>query len=171
MRGRRTDRSVTAGFRFRNNLVVATGGLPLVDVVAGQSGNSYQGNDYWADRGPFSIVYAGATYGSIGAFRRGAGREVLGGVPVGRAVDPLLVDAGGAGTLGDADALERLAAYHLRQGSAVARAGLDLQALFGIDPGGRDDYAHRLPAGVPLDIGAHQSTGASREGIGRDVHG
>jgi hypothetical protein len=149
--------SQSANFKFRNNLLLTTGNLPLVSVAAGQTGLLFQGNDYFTYGGAFKIAWNGTDYTSLSAFRTEAGQEQAAGNPTGFSVDPLLVNAGGGPTIGFPDMLEsQLTAYRLQGTSPMIDAGLDLTALFGINPGPRDYYGTPLPQGSRLDIGASE---------------
>lgn len=141
-----------ANMRFCNNLVVATGGLPL---IAGEDspGLIVAGNSYWSGDGPFRIEWGGKSYHSLDAWRAATGQERAGGEDTGVTADPKLTDAGNGGTLDDADRLEAVTAYRLRPGSPLIDAGLDLRALFGIDVGERDYYGSKLRLRGGYDIG------------------
>jgi hypothetical protein len=53
--------------------------------------------------------------------------------------------------------------YQLLPGSPAIGAGLDLRALFSIDPGKRDYYGAALPALGVLSIGAHEPRSAASD--------
>lgn len=148
--------SVSQNIRFFNNLFVTTGGVRMLDVVSGQTGLVFQGNNYWTSGGAFSAVWNGATYNSLAAWIMASGQERRGTTVVALNADPLLTAPGMGGTIGDADNLATLAAYRLRAGSPMVNAGLDLRALFMIDPGAQDYYGTALPQGRALDVGAHE---------------
>lgn len=140
---------------FRNNLIVTTGGEPLVNVQSAGSGLLFQGNDYWPSGGAFSINYNGTNYGSLSAWRKATGQEMNGASPTGKSVDPRLNNAGGGGTIGNADLLNTLSAYQLQPGSPMINTGLNLLSLFGVNPGSVDYYGFSIPQGAGYDIGAH----------------
>ena len=71
-------------------------------------------------------------------------------------VDPKLFDAGGGGTLMNADQLATLTAYLLSNDSFLVDAGLDLRGLYGIDVGSQDYYGVGLH-GLGPDIGASEN--------------
>jgi hypothetical protein len=165
--------TATSRFRFFNNLFVTSGGVPLVEAAAGQSGALFAGNDYWSSGATFVIDWEGTTHSSLEAWASASGQENLEGEMVGLSVDPRLGAPGRGGTVGDPRELESLAAYELQVGSPVVDAGLDLRASFGVDPGSVDFYGTSLPQGPALDIGAHErefvaggDTGAGREDSG-----
>ena len=89
--------------------------------------------------------------------------ERLDGKDVGAAGDPLL-NAFGRGDVvtgaGERAALDR---YKPRKRSPLIRSGLDLEALFNIQPGERDFSGGRLPEGASPAVGrAARSTGPER---------
>lgn len=143
--------------RVRNNILITTGGLRLVDAVAGQTGVLFQGNDYWASGAAFRVRWSGRTYSGLTAWRAATQQEMLGGGVVGYGLDPRLVDAGGGVTLNDAAALPGLNAYRLQPDSPLIDSGLNLPVLFGVDDGGRDFHGTALPQGTRVDIGAHEA--------------
>jgi hypothetical protein len=136
----------------RNNIFVTTGGVPLVN-----GSGSFQGNNYWTSGGPF-IINSDSTYNSLAEFRA-SGQEMLGDTPVGMNVDPRFVNSGDGGTVFP-NALTNLNAYQLQTGSIMIDAGLDLQALFGLQVGGKDFFGDGVPQGGSYDLGAHEYSGA-----------
>jgi hypothetical protein len=145
-----------SGVHFRNNIFQVTGGLSLIDTAGTQAGTDllFQGNDYYTSGTAFHIYYDGIAYGSLVDWRAATVQEQLNGNPVGFNVDPQLQNPGGGGTIGNADLLDTLTAYLLKSTSPVKNAGLDLMALFGINPGPHDFYGHPIPAGAGYAIGA-----------------
>jgi hypothetical protein len=88
-------------------------------------------------------------------WRKHCGVERLAGRDVGATGDPSL-NAGGGGEIITAAAKRKaLDRYRPRQGSPLLESGLDLQALFQIDPGGRDFWGNALRKGRPPTPGAH----------------
>jgi hypothetical protein len=147
--------SVSTNFRFFNNLIVTTGGVRVIDVVAGQTGLVFRGNNYWTSGGAFTAVWAGVTHPSLAAWSAATGQERDGATVVGRGLDPLLTAPGMGGRIGDPDRLATLDAYRLRAGSPMINTGLDL-SRFGVTPGARDYFGTSLPQGGALDVGAHE---------------
>jgi hypothetical protein len=152
--------------RVRNNIFYthqgSTGTVKLVDST-NNSTYLFQGNDYYNDSGTFAIRWGTTTYTSLSAWLAAAPtQERVGSTIVAKNVNPLLTSPGGGGTIGDADLLETaLAAYRLQAGSPLIGAGLNLSALFGIDPGSRDFYGTTIPQDGAYDVGAHEFTAAS----------
>lgn len=145
--------------RFRNNILVTTGDVPLVNAY-NNSELLFQGNNYWTSGSTFTIFLNGMTLNSLNAWRS-QGQERLNGQNTGFAVDPKLENPGVGGTVGDADRLHELNAYKLQDGSPMIDAALNLQSLFGINPGITDFYGTGLPQGAGYDIGAHERSSSS----------
>ena len=145
------------GVRVLNNILVTTGSVPLVWVSADQLTAApvvFAGNHYEA-RTAFLVAWGSTTYSSLTAFRN-AGQEQVSGLPAGGSGDAGLGDAGGAPALNNADLLDTLAAYRLRDAAPVRDRGVPLGA-FGLAPGARDFFGNAL-AGTPPDPGAHEWT-------------
>lgn len=142
--------------RIWNNIFVTTGGLPLADIVSGQTGLLVQGNVYWSSGAPFLTVSSGRSYTSLSAWRAGAGIETVAGRPTGFDVDPLLGNPGGGRTIGNANLLSSLDAYRLRPGSPLVNTGLDLAGLYRVGAGSQDYYGGKLTQDGLPDIGAHE---------------
>jgi len=147
----------TSHVRFRNNLIVSSGGVPLVEVPKDQPGLLFQGNNYWSTDGKLLIKWAGKTYESLEAWRAATGQENVGGIATGWSVDPLLTDVGEGATLGDALLLPTLRSYRLLPASPMIDAGLDLRRLFGVSVGANDLWRIPIPQGRGFDIGAHEA--------------
>jgi hypothetical protein len=148
--------SPTTNVHIRNNILVTTGGLPLVIVNAGQSGLVFDHNDYWSSGTAFSIVDTGVNYSSLSAWRSATGQEPS----VGLSVDPLLTSPGNGGTVGNADNLVSLSAYKLQSSSPMINAALNLNAS-GVSMGSVDFYGVTTPQGTAYDIGANEALAAN----------
>ncbi len=160
------DRRVTA-LRIRNNILITSGGLPVIDVSASQVSSTnvrFEGNNYYASGSGLRLLWGTSTYGTVADWRN-SGQEMVAGVATGFSVDPQLNAAGAGATLDDADRLESIDAYQLRDGSAMIDAGLDLAARFGVSSGSSDFYGAPLPHGAGYDIGAHERTAAVNDEI------
>jgi hypothetical protein len=147
--------SKTSNVAIRNNIIVATSGLPLLSAAAGQDGMLIQGNDYWTRGAPFLIQWNGTDHRSLASFRA-AGQERVGALSVGLDVDPQLTDPGKGVTFDGASDLETLAGYKLEPSSPLLGKGLDLKQTFGIAVGERDYYGSEIPADRQFEIGAHE---------------
>ena len=162
-----------------NNILETTGGVPVVDWDGSGTDVLFQGNDYWSVKSPLAIQWNGSTYTTLKAWRTATGEETLDGRPVGLHVSPGLEDAGGGGTIGNADQLITLTAYKLRPTSRLADAGLELADL-GLtwdpyhfaddafinrffDDTPADFYADALPTALSgaFSVGADQSVAGS----------
>ncbi len=140
--------------RIHNNIIVKN--TPSIDWVirlrnCTSATYTFQGNCYWCSGGPVSYSWSGATYNGIAAWRAGTGQEMLSGNPVGYETNPLLVNPGGSA---DTD-------YKLQASSTMKDAGLNLPALFGIDPGPHDYFETSIPQNGSYDVGAHEYTGGA----------
>ncbi len=143
--------SYRAGPDLHNNILVTTGGVPLVSGASAK----FQGNAYWSSGAAFNVD----GYSSLAAWRAIAGQEVLNRQPTGYDINPQLTNPGGGGTIGDPDQLASLTAYQLLPNSPLIDAGLDLQARFGIDPGPSDFFGAPLPQYNGYDLGAAEYAG------------
>ncbi len=158
----------------RNNIFETTGGVPVVSWDGTGTGVLFQGNDYWSGKSPLAIDWNGVTYQTLPGWRAATGQETVHGQPSGLNVQPGLTDAGGGGTIGNANRLITLTAYELQPTSALADAGLDLSAFgltwdpyhFGDDgfidrffaDTATDFYSNLLPFAGPFSVGANQVT-------------
>jgi hypothetical protein len=142
--------------RFCNNLIIATGGLSLVDGQSGP-GLALHGNTYWTPDGQFRIVWNGKVYTDLEGWRQATGQELVEGGATGLTVDPKLVGPGKGGTINDAAKLSQLTQYRLDARSPVIDAGLDLPARFGLEVGPSDYFGNTIPQGGGYDIGAHEA--------------
>jgi hypothetical protein len=153
----------TARLRVRNNILQASGGLPLVEVAASQLDGSiglrFESNAYHGTSG-FHVRWGASVYTDLTAWRT-TGQETRSGVPLGISVDPLLVAPGAGGTIADPSRLETMSAYRLQQGSPAADAALDLDAVDGIDMGGRDFSGAVAPQGAGYAMGAFEPAPSS----------
>jgi hypothetical protein len=131
----------------RNNIVQTTGGVPaLVNPGPGPTA-VFQGNGYWAGGSAFQILWGTTPYDSLVDWRNATSQEKLNGAAVGLEADPQLSNPGGGGTIGNPDLLANLTPYELKPTSPMLTAGLNLSALFGIDPGTHDLYGNVIPHG------------------------
>lgn len=133
---------------FYNNIFVTQG-----PQIAGARHGRFAGNIYW------SVGERGFRVDNFTSLERWAvetGQEQIAGRLAGFYADPLL-RKDGDGLLTDPKLLRELHEYQVLAGSPAARAGLDLRALFSIDPGKQDFYGNPLPASGPLTIGAHEA--------------
>ena len=159
---------VGSGNKFRNNIFYTTGGVRLLDSNSAYSTSNvqFQGNDWYASGGGFSIKWGGTTYTDLSAWR-GSGQEKNGATNTGISSDPKLVAPGGGTTLGDAALLNSLTAYQLLSNSPAINAGVNLTSL-GVNAGGKDYYGSNLYSGANFDIGGFESTSSLSGSTGDD---
>ncbi len=140
---------------FRNNIFLTGEGTPLLRSAgdALPPGLRFQNNLYWTVGGGFEMNSNGTTYGSLTEWRQ-AGQEMLADAPLGVHADPGMVSPFHGEALTDPTRLVELRAFRLRPGSAAIDAGIDLQDVFGVDPGPADFYQTPLPQGSGYDLGA-----------------
>ncbi|MFN3404328.1 MAG: PA14 domain-containing protein [Cytophagaceae bacterium] len=140
---------------FRNNIFYTTGYLYAV-VSTVNNGIYFQNNSYYNSSGNFGIWWQGSTYNSLDAWRNAKNQEKIQGDPVGIYGNPLLVSAGGGGTISDMSKLSSdLEAYKLSSSSPLKDAGVSLQDL-GVNMGMRDYYGYSIRQGTSYDIGVHE---------------
>ena len=144
---------------FRNNNIVTTGGVRLINnAYTNHTNVRFEGNNYWSSGGSFRITWGSTTYNSLAAFRTATGQERVNSVDVGLSADPKLNSPGGGGTIGNPRLLGSLTAYKLRLDSPLRDAGLNLtQSPFNLNVGTRDYYGAALPQNQSFDIGAHEA--------------
>ncbi|UCC21603.1 MAG: hypothetical protein JSW23_07235, partial [Planctomycetota bacterium] len=94
------------------------------------------------------------------------GQEIHYGEELGFETDPLLVNPGGGGTIGDVHQLASLEAYKLQSSSPLIDNGVHIAKLFTIKAGKHDYYGTEIPVGGRFDIGAHEFS-RSKAGSGR----
>lgn len=140
---------------FYNNIFITRGGVRLIDMYQAY-GFSFTGNNYYAEDGQFRITWGNASYTSLSSWRNRTGQEMLSGVPVGSDINPLLVNAGGGGTIRNPFRLNTLTDYQLQPSSPLINEGHDLLSQFRINPGSRDFYANPIPQDRRFDVGAHE---------------
>lgn len=142
--------------KFYNNVFYSAGNSSLIQGTTDSTRTEFFGNT-WFGEDRFLVGYGGKLYTSWEQFIAESGQEVINGEVVGLNVDPMFTDVFNGQTFSNADLLHMLEAYKLLEGSPLINAGLDLQALFGINPGMTDFYGNPLTIGYTLDMGANES--------------
>jgi hypothetical protein len=150
--------SAVSSVFLRNNVFVTAGGAPLVSSSM-KPGATFQQNDWYSSGATFTIQWNGSTYHTLAAWRTATGQEKLAGRATGASVDPMLAAPGAGGTIGDPHLLSTLVAYEIAPQSLLIDKGIDLLAMFGVDPGSSDFYGGVSPWGARLDIGANEWNG------------
>jgi hypothetical protein len=147
--------AVGGAVTIRNNILQVEDGLTMVTApLLAPHSLRLQQNDYHSPSRTFTVVWGGTVYASLRSWRLATGQERLGSKATGVTVDPRLVDPGGGGVIDDPDRLATLTAYELRSDTPLLGLGLDLEALFGIDMGGRDYFGVPVPSGNGPELGA-----------------
>lgn len=147
----------TENVRLSNNLLLAAGGVPLVDVGENQPGLRFDNNAYFTTGGPFVIRHGDKTYATLEAWRGATGQERL---PAGRNVGLSGADAGvsqpGYGGP-NTDPHKTLRAYKARPGSPLIGAALPEPPFRTGGPASRDFWGAPLPRTGGRTIGAHEA--------------
>jgi len=145
---------------FRNNIFYTSGDVSLLTISTGATdstdNNLFQGNCYYSNTGTLIINWGNETYTDIQAWRAATNQEIVNGNESGYEGDPLLVSPGNGTTIGNPVYLDSLVEYKLLPGSPLIESGLNLDSLFGVDPGARDFYGGLIPVNNQYDIGAHE---------------
>ena len=149
------DFASMSGVKVRNNIFVTTNGHPIIKYQVQTTAPTtaqcqFQGNNYWSTGFPLNI----AGYTSLAAWRSGRGQEKNGLTDVGFNVNPMLTLPGGGIAINDPSKFFTLDAYKLQGVSPMINAGLNLSALFAINPGVQDFYGTALPQAGAYDVGA-----------------
>jgi hypothetical protein len=128
------------GVVIRNNIFICAGELISGEAKRGR----FENNIYWAvdDRG---LTFDGYSFEQ---WIVRTGQEKIGDKVVGKHVDPLLIEPGGA-TLTDPTKLATLKAYRLKIGSPCSGAGIPIE-----NNGGRDFWGNKVPEEERPPIGA-----------------
>jgi hypothetical protein len=142
-----------AGTTIRNNIFLTyqPGPVTVARSALPRSAVLLQGNDYYPAAGTWKIRWGDTAYYSLTAFQSATQQEMLSGTATGDAAAPqltgpdldLTVTTPGDGGTG----------FTLEPGSPLLGAGLDLLALFGINPG-PIDYSGNPVTSSTLNIGA-----------------
>ncbi len=139
--------TASGGVRIANNIFVARNGAWLIRNL-GSTGYTVAGNNYWTAGGAWEVLWAGATYRSLSAFRA-TGKEKNSGTDV----DPRLAAPGTGGTLSGRVVGQQPAAYALQASSTMPGAGYDLRPVNAPLPA--TDYF-----GAPLPLASFRAVGA-----------
>lgn len=142
---------------YRNNIFYSAG-AKLLDIVGDNGRVYFQGNNYYSS-GTFTISDDGSNYSSLSGWRTATSQEKNGSTNTGYSVNPQLTSPGNGGTIGNAYNLGNLSAYMLQSTSPMINAGLNLNSLFGVNPGSMDFYGNSIPYNTSYDIGAHEYSG------------
>jgi hypothetical protein len=149
-----------SGLHFANNIIITTGGRPLVLVSSGEMYGAkdlrFLGNDYWPSGSTANFNFGSKNYTSLSAWQSATGEEKLSGKSVGYQLSPGLTAAGAAGTIGYNGNLSSLNAYRLLSNSPLINRGINVAAVFGISGPSRDFFGDAIPATATPEIGVDQ---------------
>jgi hypothetical protein len=146
-------KSGPSGTTIRNNILLTyqPGPVAYAHSALSRSAVLLQGNDYYSAAGTWKIRWGSTTYYSLRGFRSGTQQEKLSGSATGFAKSPqltgpvlglIVTDPGGGGS-----------GFMLSSTSPLLDKGLDLLALFGINPG-PVDYSGYSVTSSTLNVGA-----------------
>lgn len=146
------------GCSVRNNVFIQRGSGQMVSTATAHTTGQVilQGNAYYSEGGTYSYKWGGTTYSGIAAWRAATNQEKRAGVDVGFEANPLLVDITSEPAITEYTEITTITNVMTRPGSPLIAAGLNLNSLFGINPGSRDYFGQTLSA--PYSIGAHQGS-------------
>jgi len=126
---------------FRNNIFICSG-----DAVSGETQRGrFEHNIYWPANGR-ALSFDG--HATLAEWAEATDQEKMGGVIVGKCIDPKLIITGMTMPVDPAE-LARVTTYRLRPDSPCMKAGTLIE-----DNGGRDFWGHRVPKGRRPTIGA-----------------
>ncbi len=131
--------NATSSLIMRNNIFYTTDTSPFVYDPYGQSGSTFQSNDYFNNSGKFIMKWNKTDYSGFSAWQTASSQEKLNGANVGLTVDPMLVSMGATG----ADN------YKLKSGSPLIDKGVT-------GSGSQDYFGGKVPQGSAPDIGANE---------------
>ena len=83
-------------------------------------------------------------------------REKINNINVGFNENPGLLNPINAGNVNNTYKLDTLTAFQTKVNSVIRENGLNLDSLFGINPGSKDFFGNTLPKGSKFDIGAYE---------------
>lgn len=139
---------------IRNNIFVSRGTAIPLRLSQPHDRLRFENNLYWREGEPIQIVWGDRTFAHLGEWRASTGQELVGGKPAGFTEPPNLTSHGVGVQAGARIGLRELRAFRPLAKSPTKAGGLDLQELFGLDPGERDFAGRRLPKSGQLPLGA-----------------
>ncbi|MFD3000902.1 PA14 domain-containing protein [Pontibacter toksunensis] len=143
--------------QIRNNIFQVTNSLELINAAV-TSGVKFEGNNYWATGSSSKYKWGSTTYSTLDAWRTATNQEKVNGTALGFYVDPKLKEPGKGITLSDTRLLHTLQGYELQETSLLIGKGLDLEALFNLNPGKKDFFGNSMAQRSNYAVGAHQQT-------------
>jgi hypothetical protein len=149
-----------SALHFANNIIITTGGRPLVLVSSAEMNGAkdlrFLGNDYWSSGSTANFNFGSKNYTSLNSWQSATGEEKLNGKSVGYQVSPGLTAPGTGGTIGYNGNLSSLSAYRLLSNSPLINRGINVATVFGISGPSRDFFGDAIPATATLEIGVDQ---------------
>ena len=145
-----------SGITVRNNILYAQTGLSVyADVAYTIAELLLQGNSYWNTSGAFGVDWNSTVYTTLASFRSGqSGQESVSGHGAGQWANPQLIAPGTTPAVTSPSNLAPANGLKLAPHSPAAAQGLNLSALFSVNPGTQDVFGNTLA--YPLWIGAYQ---------------
>jgi hypothetical protein len=141
-----------SNFNFRNNIFVSE----YESVGNGVRNENFQGNCWYSLNNNFIIE----TMTDFNLWARNNNQEMYNGKIVGMYVDPELLNPGKS-SLTDPSKLASVTDYQVNDESRVIDSGLDLKALFQIDPGLHDYFGNSIKQGMAFDMGVYENPNAA----------
>jgi hypothetical protein len=137
---------------FRNNVFYASQGLSILRIDPMQQRLVFQGNAYISADPDLQLEWQDAKFKTLSEWRTSTGEETL-------ASRNLGIEAHGPSD--HFNSTKEFESVTAQFRSILTDAGLDLRALFGLDPGKRDYYGSAVPLDFAFDIGAQEWPTAS----------
>jgi hypothetical protein len=143
---------------FLNNIIVTTGGVPLIKANAKSLNQiNFLGNCYWQGKDKFSIQWGEQTYNDYDSWQAASSQERgSGNKNTGINADPKLANAGRGVTLNNPELLSDLEGYKLSKSSPVCEKGLSLAKEMGMDGGSRDFFGNKITRTKINSMGAFE---------------
>ena len=132
---------------FRNNVFYAGKGLSILRIDPIQERLMFQGNAYISADRALKLEWQDAKFKTLSEWRALTGEEMLASRKLG--VEALALSDNSVSTEDFDGVITQFRPF-------LMDAGLDLRALFGLNPGGRDYNGTSVPFGSAFDIGAQE---------------
>ncbi len=138
------------GVTVRNNIFMNQSG-PIIRArgVVHLSAAQLQSNDYFSTESQFSVQWGPTTYTSLPRWRAKTGQEEAFGQQVGMTVNPGLAGPVFSLPSGPAASLQLGVRFVPGAGSPIVGKGMDLETMFGMNPGTIDFAGSRISSRLP----------------------
>ncbi len=150
------------GVHFVNNIIETTGGATLINITAGEAQGAknltFTGNVYWTNGYTPNFNDGRNTLHSLSAWRS-AGQESWNGRQYGIFADPKFrnSDSGYATPAASSSSLASAAAgYQLQAGSPALLETMSIDAMYGVNTGGKDFFGDSIAFNATTVAGADQ---------------